>query len=116
MMDLEKLRQRYLADRWSRQMGNLASTLARLGSRAGDQRYDVLVANLLRESTLLIEWSTRAVPLKVAAELAMMQRELVLWHRIWPNDAVRRLLAFRVRQMSDRLLLVAGLLNPALPG
>jgi len=115
-MDLEKLRQRYLADEWPRQMGNLASTLARLGSRAGDQRYDGLVASLLRESTLLIEWSARKVPLEVATELAAMQRELVMWRRIWPNDVVRRLLAFRVRQMSDRLLATAGLLDPGSPG
>ncbi len=114
-MDWEKLRQRYLADAWPRQMGNLASTLARLGSRAGDQRYDGLVANLLRESTLLMEWSARTVPLEVATELAAMQRELVMWRRIWPNDAVRRLLAFRVRQMSDRLLAAAGLLDQGLP-
>ena len=115
-MDLEKLRQRYLADEWPRQMGNLASTLARLGSRAGDQRYDSLVADLLHESALLIEWSARTVPLEVAADLGAMQRELVMWRRIWPNDAVRRLLAFRVRQMSDRLLAAAGLLDPCSPG
>jgi hypothetical protein len=37
-----------------------------------------------------------------------MQRELVLWRRVWPNDAVRSLLAFRTREIADRLLEAAG--------
>ena len=46
--------------------------------------------------------------LSIAEDLAMMQRELVLWRQIWPNDAARRLLAFRTRKMADRLLEAAG--------
>jgi hypothetical protein len=107
-MDRDKLQKRYLQDEWPRQVGNLASTLARLSSRANDARYDKTVETLLREGALLMEWCAPNVPLGLAADLAMMQRELVLWRRIWPNDVARSLLAFRTREMADRLLEVAG--------
>jgi hypothetical protein len=38
----------------------------------------------------------------------MMQRELVLWRRMWPNEGARSLLAFRTQQMADRLLEAGG--------
>ena len=107
-MDREKLRARYLQDEWPRQVGNLASTLGRLSSRAVDPRYDQTVADLLHEGTLLIEWCGPNVPLEIASDLAMMQRELALWRQIWPNEPARPLLALRARQMSDRLLEAAG--------
>ena len=107
-MDRDKLQRRYLRDEWPRQVGNLASTLTRLSSRADDARYDQVVADLLHEGTLLMEWCAPNVPLEIAVELASMQRELVLWRRVWPLDAARRLLAFRTREMADRLLEAAG--------
>ena len=108
-MDRDKLRTRYLRDEWPRQVGNLASTLARLSSRAGDTRYDQVVANLLREGALLMDWCAPNVPLELATDLASMQRELVLWREIWPDASARALLVFRARAMSDRLLEAAGL-------
>jgi hypothetical protein len=108
-MDRDKLRKRYLQDEWPRQVGNLASTLARLSSRVGDARYDQVVANLLREGALLMDWCAPNVPLELAVDLAGMQRELILWRQIWPQASVRALLAFRARAMSDRLLEAAGL-------
>ena len=107
-MDRERHRERYLQDEWPRQLGNLASTLARLSSRTNDTRYDSFVADLLHEGTLLMEWCAPNIPLDVAADLAMMQRELILWRQVWPLDAARSLLAFRARQMADHLLEAAG--------
>lgn len=107
-MSRSRLRERYLKDEWPRQMGNLASTLARLSSRTQDTRFDHIVADLLRESALLMEWSAPCVPLELATEMAKMQRELVLWHRVWPSDTARTLLSFRARAMADLLLESAG--------
>jgi len=104
-----KLRERYLRDEWPRQVGNLASTLSRLSTRAADTRFDGMVSDLIREGAVLMEWSAPHVPLDLAVELARMQRELVLWHRAWPNDAIRQLLALRTREMADTLLERAGL-------
>ncbi len=92
MRDRARFRERYLRDEWPRQLGNLASTLTRLGSHAEDERYDLIVADLLREGALLIEWSAPHVPPEQAANLALMQRELRLWRKIWPADAARSLL------------------------
>ena len=107
-MDRDKMQRRYLRDEWPRQVGNLASTLTRLSSRAEDARYDQVVASLLHEGTLFMEWCAPNVPLEIAVELASMQRELVLWRRIWPVGAARSLLAFRTRDMADRLFEAAG--------
>ncbi|MBN1579906.1 MAG: hypothetical protein JXA89_04335 [Anaerolineae bacterium] len=107
-MNRSRLRERYLQDEWPRQVGNLASTLTRLSSRTQDARFDHIVADLLREGAVLMEWSAPCVPLELAAEMAEMQRELVLWHRVWPSDTVRSLLAFRARSMADSLLESAG--------
>jgi hypothetical protein len=81
-MNRDKLCKRYLQDEWPRQVGNLESTLARLGSRAGDTRYDQVVANLLREGALMMEWCAPNVPNELAVDLASMQRELILWREI----------------------------------
>ncbi len=109
-MNRETLRERFLQDDWTQQIGNLASTLTRLSSRAEDARYDQIVANLLREGALLMDWSAPNVPIELAAELATMQRELVLWRTTWPETSARALLAFRARAMADRLLEAAGFL------
>lgn len=108
MMDRTKFRERYLRDEWPRQLGNLASTLTRLGSHAEDERFDPIVADLLHESALLIEWSAPRVPPEQVMDLAMMQRELLLWRQIWPDDAARSLLAFRAQAMANHLLEAAG--------
>ena len=105
----ESLHDRYLRDEWPRQLGNLASTLARLGARVGDQRYDQMTSDLLREGALLIEWSAPHVPAHLVGDLANMQRELCLWRRIWPVEAAQPLLTFRARTMSDRVLELSGL-------
>jgi hypothetical protein len=107
-MDRTRFRGRYLRDEWPRQFGNLASTLTRLGSHAEDERYDAIVADLLREGALLIEWSAPQVPPEKVADLALMQRELLLWRQIWPTDAARPLLAWRTQVMADHLLSAAG--------
>jgi hypothetical protein len=48
-MDRQTFRERYLQDEWPRQVGNLASTLARLSSRVKDARHDQIVVDLRRE-------------------------------------------------------------------
>ena len=107
-MDRAKFRERYLRDEWPRQFGNLASTLTRLGSHAEDERYDSIVADLLRESALLIEWSAPQAPPEKVMDLSLMQRELLLWRQIWPTDAARPLLALRAHAMAENLLSAAG--------
>jgi hypothetical protein len=107
----QQLRQRYERLDWPQQLGNLASTLARISSRATDSRHDALVADLLREAAVFIEWSAPHVSATLLADLAAMQRELLAWRRVWPLEPIRPLVALYTRNASDRLLGMAGLIQ-----
>ncbi len=112
-MSRQSLRERYQQMAWPQQLGNLASTLARISSRCSCPEYDPLVANLLREAALLIEWSAPHTPPALHPDLAAMQREVVAWRQNWPLNQARSLLALRGRQMSEALLRVVGLGDPS---
>lgn len=114
-MNRQSFRERYERLAWPQQLGNLASTLARLSSRCPHPEYDPLVTNLLREAALLIEWSAPHTPPAVHPDLAAMQREVMAWRENWPLDQARSLLALRTRQMSEAALRMAGLGIPPLP-
>jgi hypothetical protein len=102
-------RERYGQMDWPQQLGNLASTMARLSARCSRPQYDDLVISLLREAALLIEWSASHTPSAIHPDLAAMQREVLAWRRHWPLDEARTILALRARQMSEALLRTAGL-------
>ena len=108
-MNKQTLRERYMQLGWPQQMGNLASTLARISTRAASSQYDALVADLLREAALFIEWSAKGVPQSLLLDLAPLQRELLLWYRVWPHETLRPLLSLQARHLSDRLLRLAQL-------
>jgi hypothetical protein len=110
-MTPKKIKERFAGMDWSRQLGNLASTLGRISTRAISAENDELTYSLLREAVLYIEWSAPHVPEAYHLELAMMQRELIAWRRIWPLDDARPILALEARNRSDRLLQMAGLLG-----
>ena len=83
---------------------HLASTLARIATRAPTPQYDALVSDLLREAALFVEWSAPHVPPSLLLDLASLQRELLAWRRVWPLEDARALLALQARHTSDRLL------------
>ena len=109
-MENQALFERYCQLDWPQQIGNLASTLARISSRAESPQYDELVADLLREAALFIEWSAPHVPEDMLFDLASLQRECLAWRNIWPLDALRALLSLQTRNASDRLLHLARLI------
>ena len=111
MVDWRRLSDRYSRLTWQQRLGNLASTLARAASAANSPRAMSSVRDLLREGMWVIEWSQRDTPLTALTELAGIQRELGLLGHAWEQDsqAVRPLLVFRARAMSDRVLELAGL-------
>jgi len=98
---------------WQQRLGNLASTLARSATISESRQSTASVPDLLREGMWIIEWSAPDAPVDVAAELVPMQLELGLLSQAWARDphAVRPILAFRARTMSDRVLELSGLLN-----
>jgi len=115
MMDWKRLETRYARLEWQQRLGNLASTLARAATAASNPRTAASVPDLLREGMWVIEWGQADTPLDVLIELAPMQKELGLLKRAWEqnNQAVRPLLAFRSRVMSDQVLKLLGLVQSA---
>jgi hypothetical protein len=113
MLDWKRLATRYARMTYQQRMGNLASTLARSAAVAQSKNSAVSVPDLLREGMWIIEWSTSDASPETLAELAPMQRELGLLHRAWraDADAVRTVIAFRSRAMSERVLEISGLLQ-----
>jgi hypothetical protein len=104
----KSLRERYQKMPWQQQLGNMASTLARVANNATVLEHDEIVINCLREAACFIEWSAPTVPSEYLLELATMQRELLAWQRAWPIEAARPLLALYARGQSDRVLQMAG--------
>ena len=110
-MDWKRLEARYARLTWQQRLGNLASTLARAATAAGNPRTAGSVSDLLREGMWVIEWSQDDTPLDALDKLAQVQRELGLLRRAWEQDsqAARPLLTSRARTMSDRVLELSGL-------
>jgi hypothetical protein len=108
-VERQQLQERYQQLEWPQQIGNLASTLARISSRSASPKYDGLVSDLLREAALFIEWSAPYVPETLLLDLAPLQREVLAWRRVWPQDTLRSLLSLQARHTSERLLRLANL-------
>ncbi|MFH1562462.1 MAG: hypothetical protein ABIF11_03460 [Nitrospirota bacterium] len=110
-MEREGLYRQFIKYEYPQQLGNLASTLARLSSLITNVDYDEISKNLLREATLLIEWCAPNVPQGLHNDLAFIQRELCYYRRIPLQTEIRKLLSLRSRIISDHLLDVSGLLS-----
>jgi hypothetical protein len=110
MQNWSQLAARYGRMTWQQRLGNLASTLARSATVSQQQSTSVSVPDLLREAMWIIEWSAADTPLDTIAELVPMQLELGLLRRAWERDAlaVRTVLAYRTRTMSDSVLEMSG--------
>ena len=109
MGDDQSMRERYVTLPASVRMGHLASDLLRLSRWLLMRRDDEAVTDLMCRIASMMEWN----PEHASEELADMQREVCYWRRLWPQEAARGLLAFRARRMSDRILELSGLLDPA---
>ncbi|MBN1890983.1 MAG: hypothetical protein JW850_23505 [Thermoflexales bacterium] len=111
MKDIQKRQARFMRDAWPVRLGNLASNLLRLSNWAQMRHSDQAIIELLRESAWFIEWTADDAPADSLLDLANVQRELCLWRRTWPLEAVRPLLALRARVMSEHVLELSGLLQ-----
>ncbi|HWT80170.1 MAG TPA: hypothetical protein VN203_09185 [Candidatus Acidoferrum sp.] len=105
MKDVSRLRRRFLQDGLDRRLGNIASNLLRVSHWLQMGRDAETVVDLLRETASMIEWTGD----DATEELVNVHRELCRWRRIWPLEAARGVLAFRARQMSERVLELSGL-------
>ena len=82
MMERQALYERFQTLDWQQQLGNLASTLAKIATQSTKHKQDKLTSLLLREAALMIEWCATNVPQNFCLELAGMQKELLAWRRV----------------------------------
>jgi hypothetical protein len=101
------MRERYLRDKASVRLGNLASSLLRLSKWVQMKQRDESVVDLMREIAWLMEWSGDLA----SVEIADMQREICRWRLVWPIELARSILSFRALQMSNRVLQMSGFLE-----
>ena len=61
---------------------------------------------------MIIEWSAKNVPQQFQIELAAIQKECLEWHKIFPLEDARIILSLNTRHQSQKILQIAGLLEP----
>ena len=110
-MERQALYQHFKTLNWQQQLGNLASTIATISTQSMIPQHDKLTHHLLREAALLIEWCAFNVPPDLRLELALLQREIMAWHKIHPLEEARNLLSLQTRHQSERILQMSGLLQ-----
>ena len=115
MRDWSALRQRYLQDNATVQLGGVAANLARISSFSKNAANKAVVFGLLEETKFLIEWTAERINTDVAAQLVDVQRSLALWQlewdAIWMDKLQLGALARQAVTWSEELLQVSGLLD-----
>lgn len=114
MRDWNALKERYLQDDIPTRLGNLASNLARIKSRCQNIANGELVAGLLQESKLFIEWTAQDAEIEIAGELVELQIQLACWQydwtKIWTDPEQRWVVSEESRIWSEKVLQMSGLL------
>jgi len=85
MIDEKTLKERYLRDAVPARLGNLASSIKRLGYFMGKKKYDARVQALLQECCSFSEWAAPDAELETRAALASLQLELKNWQKDFRN-------------------------------
>lgn len=115
MIDEAVLRERYLRDPTPRRLGNLASSLKRLGRFVSRQEFDRTVYDLAQECRLFAEWATPEAEYETALALQSLRADLESWQNLyasrkndehWSNEINQA-----CAQWSQRLLKLSGLLK-----
>lgn len=114
MRDWNALKSRYLQDDLPTRLGNLASNLVRIKSRCQNVANSEMVADLLQESKLFIEWTAKDTEIEIAAELVELQVQLACWQyswaKIWSDPEQRRIVGEQGGIWSEKVIKMSGLL------
>jgi len=115
MKDWSSIQKRYLQDALPIRLGGIAANLSRVKSFATHDANQMLVASLLEESKMFIEWTAAAADIHTAAELVELQVQLArwgcTWDKIWPDQVQRQRVVTTSSQWSQRVLELSGLLG-----
>jgi hypothetical protein len=114
MIPLDEVRERYMRDPVPVRLGGIAANLARIRSCSARGIGVAAVADMLRESVCMLEWTAIEAGEELAGELVELQIQLALWSLRWPATATNPVQRVEVSslagQWSDRLLAMSGLL------
>lgn len=115
MRDWKGLEARYRRDPAPRQLGNLASDLARIAFFAKEEKYQQLADEVLEEGEYFAEWAAGEVTLQIQAVLREVQLSLAMTRlrlaSVWAEPSRRQAVAKEMEAWSFRLLEASGLLK-----
>ncbi len=119
MIDQAVLRERYLRDSIPVRLGNLASSIKRLGYFAGLSQYDETALKLIQECHAFSFWTFAEVDIDTKTALEVLQHDLKHWENDFQSsngdDLWRAKIAAACETWSNRLLDLSGLLITGLP-
>jgi hypothetical protein len=105
----------FLKESPPRQLGALASTLARIASSATKPTRTAVIVPMLSECIEFIEKLTPPDSPKISSEIKDLGSMLGLWRESWPyvheHESQRQLFSMQAKKWSDLVLEYSGLLN-----
>jgi len=114
-MDEAALKTRYLRDAIPTRLGNLASSVKRLGYFIGKKKYDTTVQQLIQECKLFSAWTAPEASDQARAVLAALQLDLNDWQNRFQdangNEQWRTEIAVACEHWANRILELSGLLK-----
>jgi len=115
MIDEIKLKELHLRDPIPIRLGNLASSVKRLGYLVHSKKSEKTVYQLFRECKLFSGWTLPDVEFKVKLQLEALQSELENWQQGFHSDNGNELWRAEINaaceQWSNRILELSGLLK-----
>jgi hypothetical protein len=115
MINEAVLQERYLRDATPRRLGNLASSVKRLGRFISMSEFDRTVHDLAQECRLFARWAAPEAQYETSLALQELQTDLEAWQEFYPqrkgDESWRTSINLACAQWSQRLLEFSGLLH-----
>lgn len=115
MIDEQSLKERFTRDAVPVRLGNLASSVKRLGYFILKAKAGNALQQLFAECRLFIAWTLPEVEVEIAEALAELQADLMVWKHGYmmhgKDESWRNEVHQTCAQWSQRLLELSGLLN-----
>lgn len=115
MIDEKLLSARFVRDAVPVRLGNLASSVKRLGYFIHKAKHEDTIQQLFAECRLFIEWTIAEAEFEIAQALAELKAELTAWQNAYDErkheEGWRIAINNTCAQWSQRLLELSGLLN-----
>lgn len=115
MIDEQLLKERFVRDGVPVRLGNLASSVKRLGYFIHKAKHEDAIQQLFEECRLFIEWTRAEAEFEIAQALGELRAALMIWRHEYAKykqeENWRNAVNQTCAQWSQRLLELSGLLN-----